>query len=52
MKLIDLAVEENQENTDYVEMLEKIKKHYKYLQNTNDENAWTCTSAFLGTRSI
>ena len=24
MKLIDLAVEENQENTDYVEMLEKI----------------------------
>ena len=38
LKLIDLAIEENQENTNYVEVLEKIKKHYKYLQNTNDEN--------------
>lgn len=39
MALIALAIEENKNNADYVALLEKAKKHFKYTQIAIDENA-------------
>ena len=38
MSLIALAIKENQNNPDYVRLLEKSKRHFKYTQTTMDEN--------------
>ena len=38
MRLIALAIKENQNNPDYVRLLEKSKRHFKYTQTTMDEN--------------
>ena len=38
MALITLAIEENQSNLDYVALLERAKRHFKYTQITIDEN--------------
>ena len=38
MKLIELAIEENEENVEYVLLLENIKRHFKYTTISRDEN--------------
>lgn len=38
MALINLAIEENKENTEYITLLEKAKKHFTYTEVSNDEN--------------
>lgn len=38
MALINMAIEENKENSEYVALLEKAKKYFKYTENSNDEN--------------
>lgn len=38
MALIKLAIEENQANPEYVMLLEKTKRYFKYTQINNDEN--------------
>lgn len=39
IKLINLAIEENSENTEYVLLLEKAKKHFKYdYEDPREEN--------------
>ena len=38
MKLINLAIEENKENTDYTNLLEKTKNYFKYTNNNGYEN--------------
>lgn len=38
LKLINLAICENLENEDYVNLLEKTKKYYRYTKNSPDEN--------------
>jgi len=38
MALIALAIEENQNNPDYVSLLERTKRHFKYTQISVDEN--------------
>lgn len=38
MKLISLAIAENQNNQEYVKVLEETKKYFKYVKVNNDEN--------------
>lgn len=38
MALINLAIEENTDNIEYVALLEEAKKYFKYTQITLDEN--------------
>lgn len=39
LKLVNLAIKENSENQEYVELLEKVKKHFKYDYNDlHEEN--------------
>ena len=38
MALINLAKQENQDNAEYLELLEKAKRHFQYTQISNDEN--------------
>lgn len=38
MSLIKLAIEENQENPEYIRLLERTKKHFKYTHACHDEN--------------
>lgn len=38
MALIQLAIDENKNDIDYVEMLENIKKHFRYTDKILDEN--------------
>ena len=38
MALICLAIEENKDNVEYVELLEKAKRHFTYTEISNDEN--------------
>ena len=38
MALIALAIKENQNNPDYVALLEQAKRHFKYTQISIDEN--------------
>lgn len=38
MSLIKLAIEENKDNREYVSLLEKAKRHFSYLDISNDEN--------------
>ncbi len=38
MALINLAIEENKDNTEYIALLEKAKKHFTYTEVSNDEN--------------
>ena len=38
MSLIKLAIEENQDNPEYIKLLESAKKHFKYTNDCNDEN--------------
>lgn len=38
MALINMAIEENKENSKYVALLEKAKKYFKCTENSNDEN--------------
>lgn len=38
MSLIKLAIEENKDNLEYVELLERVKKHFKYINVSHDEN--------------
>ena len=38
MALINMAIEENKENSEYVALLEKAKKYFKYTENSTDEN--------------
>ena len=38
MALINLAKQENQDNVEYLELLEKAKRHFQYTQISNDEN--------------
>lgn len=38
MKLISLAIAENQNNQEYVKVLEETKKYFKYIKVNNDEN--------------
>ena len=52
MKLISLAKAENQNNQEYVKVLEETKKYFKYVKVNNDENgkqsyAWIRSSPFL-----
>lgn len=37
LKLVNLAIKENSENQEYVELLEKVKKHFKYDYNDPQE---------------
>lgn len=36
LKLINMAIEENKENSEYVELLEKVKRHFRYAPNLED----------------
>lgn len=36
--MIKLAIEENKDNLEYVELLERVKKHFKYINVSHDEN--------------
>lgn len=36
MRLINLAIEENQDNLEYVKLLESVKKHFKYTHIYNN----------------
>lgn len=36
--LIDLAIKENQENTEYVQLLERIRTYFKSIKDTPDSN--------------
>lgn len=38
MALLALAIEENKANTEYIELLEKMKKHFRYTDELRDEN--------------
>ena len=38
MALINLAIEENGDKPEYVELLNKAKKHFKYTETTIEEN--------------
>lgn len=38
MSLIKLAIVENNDNPDYVRLLEGVKRHFKYINVNNDEN--------------
>ena len=38
MKLISLAIAENQNNQEYVKVLEETKKYFKYVKVNKDEN--------------
>lgn len=38
MSLITLAIEENKDNTEYTKALDNIKKHFKYMEVSSDEN--------------
>ena len=38
MKLISLAIAENQNNQEYVKVLEETKTYFKYVKVNNDEN--------------
>ena len=38
MALINMAIDENKENSEYVALLEKAKKYFKYTENSYDEN--------------
>jgi hypothetical protein len=38
MGLINLALEENQDNPEYIKLLENTKKHFKFTHACNDEN--------------
>lgn len=38
MSLIALAIEENKDNTEYIAALESIKKHFKYIVVSSDQN--------------
>lgn len=38
MALINLAINENSSQTEYVELLEKSKRYFRHFENTNDEN--------------
>lgn len=38
MALINLAIKENKEKTEYVSLLEKAQKHFTYTEISNDEN--------------
>ena len=38
MALLCLAIEENKDNVEYVELLEKAKRHFKHTEISNDEN--------------
>lgn len=38
MALINMAIEENQSNVEYVDLLEKAKKHFRYTEIINAEN--------------
>ena len=38
MSLIKLAIKENEDNPEYVSLLEKAKKHFTYIEISNDEN--------------
>ena len=36
--LIDLAIKENQENTEYVQLLERMRSYFKSIKDTPDSN--------------
>lgn len=36
LKLINMAIDENKENSEYVELLEKAKRHFKYTESLED----------------
>lgn len=38
MALISLAIKENQDNMEYVALLEETKKYFSHINNTTDEN--------------
>ena len=38
MALINLAIQENASNIEYIKMLEKTKTYFSHINNTNDEN--------------
>ena len=38
MKLISLAIAENQNNQEYIKLLEEKKRYFKYIEVSNDEN--------------
>lgn len=38
MKLIAMAIKENQGNQEYIKLLEETKKYFRYIEVTNDEN--------------
>lgn len=38
MSLIALAIEENKDSTEYIKALEIIKKHFKYIDISSDQN--------------
>lgn len=38
IKLINLAIEENKTNLEYIKLLEKTKNYFKYTNNNNNEN--------------
>lgn len=38
MSLIKLAIEENQDNPEYIKLFESAKKHFKYTHACDDEN--------------
>ena len=38
MSLIALAIEENKDNIEYIKTLENIKKHFKYMDISSDQN--------------
>ena len=47
MALIALAIKENQNNPDYVALLEQAKRHFKYTQISIDENGRNSTEGFI-----
>lgn len=36
--LIDLAIKENQENTEYIQLLERMRSYFKSIKDTPDSN--------------